>query len=411
MTNFNRPQDLCINLMRNRASINFSSNRRNPNVSQILNWTPSIEQMEIRRLTRPIQPIIVKTENDLKKMTEELKFQNEIVLQLRTQDRHSYCGMTCIVQITSAQFDYVIEVLPMMDKISKYLQPILEAHSTMKIMFDLKCQTDALKRDFGIFPIGCIDIWDIYSTIFGIHRHEAEKCESTLTSHLASRDSSMENPQDFDWCISPLPDVISTKLASQSFYLLEAWQKLKEIMLKENSFSPDMLKESKAILTADECRKIYRPAEADAKLYKVNNEHKKLFVSLHKWRNLRAKIVDEQPEVVLSTKNLKKIATIPPLRIEDFRGISVKIPRWIDSVEHELINLCRLQQIKDTKTSDEPLILNAPEEPIPLPNIAKRPKWQGTAPNYLKDPKENLAYQRRRRKWNLKQNRRARFSN
>jgi hypothetical protein len=63
-----------------------------------------------------------------KKMTEELsKFHNEIVLVKATPI--PYCGMTMYLQITSAQFDYVIEVLPIMDKISKYLQPILEAHS------------------------------------------------------------------------------------------------------------------------------------------------------------------------------------------------------------------------------------------------------------------------------------------
>jgi hypothetical protein len=52
-----------------------------------------------------------------------------------------------------------------MDKISKYLQPILEAHSTMKIMFDLKCQT----KGNEILESLLLDVsmYGIYTNIFG----------------------------------------------------------------------------------------------------------------------------------------------------------------------------------------------------------------------------------------------------
>jgi len=137
-----------------------------------------------------------------------------------------------------------------------------------------------------------------------------------------------------------------------------------------------------------------------------------LFVALHKWRDQRAKVVDEPPEIIVKTPELAEICKTGPRRLDDFKSMFPAIPLFLQGVEHELVNICKSAAVKKRKldTTQDDLIIDAPKDPIPLPSV-KRKKWSGRAPNIVTNPQENLRYQRRRRKWNHRQNLKTRRTN
>lgn len=104
-----------------------------------------------------------------------------------------------------------------------------------------------------------------------------------------------------------------------------------------------------------------------------------LFTKLHIWREQRAKFIDEPPTEVINTREIMKIIQAAPTSEEELKTVFApfNIPKWISGVKDEIFGiLAQPQQDVSMEADDESweeveLLIHAPEEEIQLPPAAK----------------------------------------
>jgi len=104
------------------------------------------------------------------------------------------------------------------------------------------------------------------------------------------------------------------------------------------------------------------------------------------------------------------IAVQHPNTVEQLRALFPKVPRFIQNCLNEIIYVlaCTSEDKNDVNDEDSAdnisIEIFAPNDDIPLPSLneEKKPKW--TNLHLMTGP----AYQRKRRKWNNRQNKKLR---
>lgn len=79
---------------------------------------------------------------------EELKTQTEIAVDVEHSNK-SYEGFTCLIQISSRDRDYIIDVLPLWQLVP-LLKKVMEDPKIIKVMHGADMDTKWLQRDFNI---------------------------------------------------------------------------------------------------------------------------------------------------------------------------------------------------------------------------------------------------------------------
>jgi hypothetical protein len=98
----------------------------------------------------------VDKKKSLKKMIGHLKHQTVISLDTEHHDRHSYCGITCLLQISTEFQDYIIDPLPLREHLW-LLNKVTTDPSILKILHGADSDVIWLQEDFSIYIVNLFD--------------------------------------------------------------------------------------------------------------------------------------------------------------------------------------------------------------------------------------------------------------
>jgi len=341
-----RPQDQFPLFMDARRRLNQKtafSHLSNPFYTKIKSWEPPATIFQPNHVQQKTSPIWV-TEANFMQMIDNLKTQFEIAVDLENHLKHSFRGMTCIIQISSTQNDYIIHVPSCHDLICMFLKPLFESENLVKILHGGMNDVLSLQRDFEIFPQAIIDTQYIYNYVNNIDdKGFAISLKDLIKTHLSPRfvDDSDNCSQVADWRHNPLPEAMMRYAQKDSALLLLVWQKLKVQMRskiwKDDPTNPFI----RSNLYNAKCYKF--PAQnsplKDALKLGISDKLIPKFVEIHKWRLKKAIFHDESPSEIINTTEIVKIATSLPTSLKDLANLfyNKKIPRFLRGSEDEIL--------------------------------------------------------------------------
>ena len=104
----------------------------------------------------------------LQRMAETLGETNEIAVDLEMNNTRSYNGMTCLIQLSTRETDYVVDALALWDHIHAHLSSVFANPSVVKVFHACSSgDIPALDRDFNIQVINIFDTQHAAQVLLG----------------------------------------------------------------------------------------------------------------------------------------------------------------------------------------------------------------------------------------------------
>ena len=89
-------------------------------------------------------------------LIDDLKESNEIAVDLEHHSVRSYQGITCLMQISSRDCDYIIDTIKLRSHMNLLL-PIFSNPRILKVFHGCDSDIGWLQRDFGLYVVNCFD--------------------------------------------------------------------------------------------------------------------------------------------------------------------------------------------------------------------------------------------------------------
>ncbi|XP_078050895.1 exosome component Rrp6 [Augochlora pura] len=311
-----------------------------------------LQKLELRKY-KPLNEtplIMIENPSDVKTLIEDLKRYKEIAVDLEHHSYRSFQGITCLMQISTADKDYIIDTLALRSELHE-LNEIFTKPTILKVFHGADLDVQWLQRDLSLYVVNMFDT------------HQAAKqlnlpylSLAYLLKHYCNIDPN-KHFQLADWRIRPLPEELERYAREDTHYLLFVKDILQNALVDVANGQLNILK---AVYdrSTDICRKIYmKPVwteENCMSLYRksqkmFNNKQLYAFKELHKWRDSTAREEDDSTAYVLPNHMLLNIAETLPREMQGILACCNPIPPLVRQ------HLLKLHKII-SKAREQPLI-------------------------------------------------------
>ncbi|GBM57592.1 Exosome component 10 [Araneus ventricosus] len=281
--------------------------------------------------------VIVKTEEQLKKMCDELSKVNEIAVDLEHHSYRSFQGFTCLMQISTRETDYIVDALELRSEMY-ILNEVFTNPKIVKVLHGADMDVLWLQRDFGIYIVNLFDTGQAARVL-----HFAHLSLAYLLKHYCRFDVD-KRFQLADWRIRPLPAEMIKYAREDTHYLLYVYDCLKNDLIAAGNDMKNLLQStfdrSKVI-----CAKKYqKPLFDDDKYLELYKKNKKMFNAkqlyclkeLFEWRDSIARENDESIAYVLPNHMMLQIAEALPREQQGILACCNPIPPLVKQQLNEL---------------------------------------------------------------------------
>ena len=173
---------------------------------------------------------MINTVETLQSMAHTLSLLPEFAVDLEMHNVHSYNGITCLIQLSTRDKDYIVDVLVLWDSIHEHLAPLFASPSIVKIFHACSGgDIPALHRDFNIHCLNIFDTQISARVLFGSQL----SLEHLLTQYLNvqqlehSHISNMKSKwTTCDWRQRPLPEEAILYARMDTHFLIELKERL-----------------------------------------------------------------------------------------------------------------------------------------------------------------------------------------
>lgn len=302
------------------------------------------------------QLVFISTLFDLKIILEDLKNYNEIAIDLEHHSYRSFLGITCLMQISTVDTDYLIDTLALRSELHQ-LNEIFTKPTILKVFHGADLDIQWLQRDLSLYVVNMFDT------------HQAAKLLQfpyLSLAFLLKKYCGIDPNKHFqlaDWRIRPLPEELMKYAREDTHYLLYIKDLLKNELIElangQNNIlrtvydmSTDICKRTyvKPIWTEESCMNMYRKSQ---KMF--NNKQLFAFKELHRWRDLTAREEDDSINYALPNHMLLNIAETLPREMQGILACCNPIPPFVRK------NLLSIHKIV-LKAREQPLVKTIPEE-------------------------------------------------
>jgi exosome complex exonuclease RRP6 len=90
-------------------------------------------------------------------MAKKLQKSSEIAVDLEHHSYRSYLGITCLMQISDRDEDFIIDTLALRKEIGDELRPIFDDQNIVKVLHGADHDVEWLQRDFGLYVVNMFD--------------------------------------------------------------------------------------------------------------------------------------------------------------------------------------------------------------------------------------------------------------
>ncbi|KAJ4209217.1 exosome nuclease subunit [Fusarium falciforme] len=270
------------------------------------------------------QAIWVDTYEGVLEMLKELKKAKEIAVDLEHHDFRSYIGLVSLMQISTREKDWIVDTLQPWRHKLEVLNEVFTNPKIIKVFHGAYMDMVWLQRDLGLYVNGLFD------TYFACEQlHYPAKSLAFLLSKFVDFDADKQY-QLADWRIRPIPEEMMYYARSDTHYLLYIYDKVRnELVATSDKSKPETnlieraLEKSKELSLSRYENPGYDEETGEGSRgwygYVFKNSHMALdseqfavFKAVWKWRDDTARAEDENPNYVLSTRDITEIARLNP---------------------------------------------------------------------------------------------------
>ncbi|XP_049608921.1 exosome complex component 10 [Syngnathus scovelli] len=319
------------------------------------------------KMYKPIEETpcsFIETLEDLVALSEKLNEVSEFAVDLEHHSYRSFLGVTCLMQISTREQDFIIDTLELRSEMY-ILNESFTNPSTVKVFHGADSDIEWLQRDFGLYVVNLFDTHQA-SRVLNLARNSLDH----LLKHYCGTDAD-KRYQLADWRIRPLPDEMAHYARSDTHYLLYIYDCMKAELLDFNHGQPGLLQsvwnKSKDI----SLKKYAKPIFTEESYLEVQKKQKRSFNTqqlaafrlLFAWRDKLARQEDESTGYVLPAHMMIKISEELPKEPQGIIACCNPVPPMVRQQVNEL----------------HLLVQEAREMPLLKVEIAT-PKTKGLAP-------------------------------
>ncbi|KAJ8938385.1 hypothetical protein NQ314_011518 [Rhamnusium bicolor] len=345
----NSQKPLAIFLEKTENGEEFS----HPYEYELERFTPVPAQLKRERPVIPIEikdtPLVeINQPEQLDKLIETLRECKEIAVDLEHHSYRSFMGITCLMQISTREKDYLIDTLDI----------------TFQIFHGADMDIQWLQRDLSLYVVNMFDTYQAAKQLgypgLSLAYLMQRFCNFIPNKHF----------QLADWRIRPLPEELKSYAREDTHYLIYIYQMLKnELINKANGQDNILLSVIKS--STETCKKRYfRSVLTEDSHLDFYRKCKRLFDNrqlyalkeLYKWRDQISREEDESTGYVLPNHMLLQISESLPREMQGILACCNPIPPLVRA------NLLELHQI----------ILRAKEQPLEKPILKEDTRARGT---------------------------------
>ena len=157
--------------------------------------------------------VIIENSVDIKLLLEDLKRYKEIAVDLEHHSYRSFQGITCLMQISTGDTDYLIDTLSLRSELHE-LNEIFTKPSILKVFHGADLDIQWLQRDLSLYIVNMFDT------------HQAAKqlnLPYLSLAYLLKQYCCIDPNKHFqlaDWRIRPLPEELQKYAREDTHYLL-----------------------------------------------------------------------------------------------------------------------------------------------------------------------------------------------
>ncbi|KAK9890903.1 hypothetical protein WA026_012245 [Henosepilachna vigintioctopunctata] len=280
-------------------------------------------------------------------LVNDLKNYKIIAVDLEHHSYRSFMGITCLMQISTNDTDYIIDTIKLRDKLY-VLNEVFTKPSILKVFHGADSDILWLQRDLALYIVNMFDTH---------HASKLLEYPSLSLSYLLERYCKFKPDKHFqlaDWRMRPLPDVLKEYARTDTHYLIYIYQMLKEELLKRSG-GIDKLLNIVYERSTEICKRRYFKQkwteESHLDFYRrckrmFDNRQMYALKEIYRWRDELAREEDESTSYVLPNHMLLQIAETLPREMQGILACCNPVPPLVRSNLLELHNIILIAREK-----------------------------------------------------------------
>ncbi|KAJ3587152.1 hypothetical protein NHX12_013542 [Muraenolepis orangiensis] len=279
----------------------------------------------------------INTLEDLVLLNETLCKVSEFAVDLEHHSYRSFLGLTCLMQVSTREEDYIIDTLELRSQLY-LLNEVFTDPAIVKVFHGADSDIEWLQKDLGLYVVNMFDTHQA-SRALNHARHSLE--------HLLKLLCGVESDKRFqlaDWRIRPLPEEMFVYARADTHYLLYMYDCLRGELLDFNNGQPGLLesvwnrsrdislkKYSKPIFTEESYLHLLRKQKRA-----FNTQQLAAFRLLFAWRDKLGRQEDESTGYVLPNHMMIKVAEQLPKEPQGIIACCSPVPPLVRQQVNEL---------------------------------------------------------------------------
>eukprot|EP00981_Chlorochromonas_danica_P001010 scaffold233_cov174-Ochromonas_danica.AAC.50 len=326
---------------------------------------PSSEELVYPDPARPF--LYVDQETTFNQMLDELQGSQELAIDLEHHSLRSFLGLTCLMQISSRQADYVIDVFAVRSSMS-LLGKLFSDQTIVKVFHGSSHDLMWLQRDFSLYVLSLFDTYDAAKVL------EMESLSYSHLVHFFCQKKLSKTHQLSDWRRRPLPQEMIEYARWDTHYLLYVYDCLRKKLFQKFGVSgveEVMLAGRKRCLVRYE-KPFFRAlgyrhlVKKHPHLFQQANKNKDgmdvegndgglsslqeaVLAKLWDWRDATARKEDESSAYVMSNSEMVRIAIHLPRTVDDLQHKASPLSAYVrDHIEEVVLVINQALSIEST---------------------------------------------------------------
>jgi exosome complex exonuclease RRP6 len=263
-----------------------------------------------------------------------------VAVDVEAHSEHSFQGLTCLVQISSTERDFLVDTLALGPQELSPLNDILTDPSIVKLLHGCDRDIVWLQRCCGLYLVNVFDTGQAARTL---------QLQSFGLAHLLTSMAGVvpdKSMQRADWRRRPLPAAMLGYAAEDTRHLIPIAQRLINRLVAEGGGAAveRVLGASRELCMQTYTFQRYRggPAARDLAAragLRLSDSQGRALTALSDWRDLLARARDEAPHQILPKRALLRLAEALPTSLATLTAAVHPLPPAVS--EHAEV-LCRI---------------------------------------------------------------------
>lgn len=307
----------------------------------------------------------VDSTDTFQQMLQILQQAHALAIDLEHHNYRSYLGLTCLMQISTNNHDFLVDTLALRSSLQQLNQVFCDPKK-LKVLHGAEMDILWLQRDLGLYVVNMFDTGRA-ARLLQLPRFSL--------AHLLKRYCDIDADKQYqlaDWRQRPLSVEMTRYAREDTRYLLFIYKRMKEdLLLKSDPNASNLVREvhkqstqlclqvySKPQVSEDDCRALLTKLTASAGVAAFSELQQRVFRRLYFWRDAVAREEDESSMYVLPNQLLVQITGHLPANSDQLLRLRNVMPPLIQKYASEIVGMISAERemLRSDDTKAVPMI-------------------------------------------------------